>query len=63
MHQQTYLTPEGAAKLQAELTELTGPRREELSRRLRSAIQIKGCLFSWYGRACDLFDWWEIWYS
>jgi transcription elongation factor GreA len=40
MHQQTYLTPEGAAKLQAELTELTGPRREELSKRLRSAIQM-----------------------
>src|SRR5512132_3057909 len=35
-----YLTPEGAAKLRAELTELTGPRREELSRRLRSAIQM-----------------------
>jgi transcription elongation factor GreA len=42
MNQQkeTYLTPEGAAKLRAELTELTGPRREELSRRLRSAIQM-----------------------
>jgi transcription elongation factor GreA len=42
MNQQkeTYLTPEGAAKLKAELTELTGPRREELSRRLRSAIQM-----------------------
>jgi transcription elongation factor GreA len=40
MNQQTYLTPEGAARLQAELAELTGPRREELSRRLRSAIQM-----------------------
>jgi transcription elongation factor GreA len=40
MNQQTYLTPEGAAKLKAELTELTGPRREELSKRLRSAIQM-----------------------
>ena len=40
MHQQTYLTPEGAEKLKAELIELTGPRREELSRRLRSAIQM-----------------------
>ena len=40
MTQQTYLTPEGAAKLQAELTELTGPRREELAQRLRSAIQM-----------------------
>lgn len=40
MNQQTYLTPEGAAKLQAELTELTGPKREELSKRLRSAIQM-----------------------
>jgi transcription elongation factor GreA len=40
MTHQTYLTPEGAAKLRAELTELTGPRREELSKRLRSAIQM-----------------------
>jgi transcription elongation factor GreA len=38
--QHTYLTPEGAAKLKAELAELTGPRREELSERLRSAIQM-----------------------
>ena len=37
---QMYLTPEGAAKLQEELKELTGPRREELSKRLRSAIQM-----------------------
>lgn len=40
MHQQMYLTPEGAERLQAELKELTGPRREELARRLRSAIQM-----------------------
>ncbi|HMB25262.1 MAG: transcription elongation factor GreA [Chloroflexota bacterium] len=40
MPQQTYLTPEGAAKLKAELAELTGPRREELAQRLRSAIQM-----------------------
>ena len=40
MNQQMYLTPEGAAKLKAELAELTGPRREELSKRLRSAIQM-----------------------
>ena len=40
MSHQTYLTPEGAAKLREELKELTGPRREELSRRLRSAIQM-----------------------
>jgi transcription elongation factor GreA len=38
--QQSYLTPEGEAKLKAELAELTGPRREELSQRLRSAIQM-----------------------
>lgn len=38
--QHTYLTQEGAKKLQAELAELTGPRREELARRLRSAIQM-----------------------
>ena len=40
MTRQTYLTPEGEAKLKAELKELTGPRREELSKRLRSAIQM-----------------------
>jgi len=41
MTQQThYLTPEGEAKLRAELKELTGPRREELAGRLRSAIQM-----------------------
>ena len=40
MHQQMYLTPEGAERLQAELKELTGPRREELAQRLRSAIQM-----------------------
>jgi transcription elongation factor GreA len=40
MNQPTYLTPEGEAKLRAELEELKGPRREELSKRLRSAIQM-----------------------
>ncbi len=35
-----YLTPEGEARLKAELAELTGPRREELAQRLRSAIQM-----------------------
>jgi transcription elongation factor GreA len=35
-----YLTPEGEAKLKAELADLTGPRREELAKRLRSAIQM-----------------------
>lgn len=34
-----YLTAEGQARLQAELTELKGPRRQELSARLRAAIQ------------------------
>src|SRR5512138_1515737 len=37
---QTYLTREGEQKLAAELAELTGPRREELAQRLRSAIQM-----------------------
>ena len=40
MPEPTYLTPEGHAKLKAELEELKGPRREELSKRLRSAIQM-----------------------
>ena len=38
--QPTYLTQEGEKKLKAELAELTGPRREELAKRLRSAIQM-----------------------
>ncbi len=40
MPEPTYLTPEGEAKLKAELEELKGPRRKELSVRLRSAIQM-----------------------
>jgi len=40
MAQLNYLTPEGKAKLKAELAELKGPRRQELARRLRSAIQM-----------------------
>ena len=35
-----YLTPEGEARLKAELVDLTGPRREDLAQRLRSAIQM-----------------------
>ena len=37
---QQYLTPEGEDKLRAELAELKGPRREDLSKRLRAAIQM-----------------------
>src|SRR5512146_1006510 len=40
MPEPTYLTPEGEEKIRKELEELKGPRREELSRRLRSAIQM-----------------------
>ncbi len=40
MIQPNYLTAEGEAKLNAELQELKGPKREELSKRLRSAIQM-----------------------
>ena len=40
MKQRTYLTPEGETKLRVELEELTGPRREELAKRLRAAIQM-----------------------
>ena len=40
MTQPNYLTPEGEAKLQAELEALKGPRRDELAQRLRSAIQM-----------------------
>lgn len=34
-----YLTKEGEARLRAELAELKGPRRDQLSKRLRIAIQ------------------------
>jgi len=40
MPEPTYLTAEGEEKIRKELEELKGPRREELSRRLRSAIQM-----------------------
>lgn len=40
MDQATYLTEEGEKKLRAELEHLTGTVREELSKRLRSAIQM-----------------------
>ena len=38
--QPTFLTAEGAAKLEAELEDLKGPQREAISRRLRDAIQM-----------------------
>ena len=40
MKEATYLTAEGAARLRAELEDLTGPKRIELAARLRSAIQM-----------------------
>jgi transcription elongation factor GreA len=40
MSHQTYLTAEGEAKLKIELEQLKGPHRDELSKRLRSAIQM-----------------------
>jgi transcription elongation factor GreA len=36
----TYLTADGAAKLEAELKDLKGPQREALARRLHEAIQM-----------------------
>lgn len=39
MSEQPYLTAEGAERLKAELAQLKGPAREELAKRLRSAIQ------------------------
>jgi transcription elongation factor GreA len=35
----TYLTTEGAKKLRAELEQLRGPRRDEMAKRLRHAVQ------------------------
>ena len=40
MPEPTYLTPEGEDKLKKELEELKGPRRQELAKRLRAAIQM-----------------------
>lgn len=40
MAEPTYLTPEGAARLKLELETLKGPRRLEIAKRLRSAIQM-----------------------
>lgn len=40
MSEQPYLTAEGAARLKAELEQLKGPEREEIAKRLRSAIQM-----------------------
>jgi transcription elongation factor GreA len=40
MSEPAYLTVEGEAKLRAELDELKGPKRKEIARRLRSAIQM-----------------------
>jgi transcription elongation factor GreA len=40
MEQEIYLTSEGAKKLEAELEELKGPKRDEMAKRLRSAIQM-----------------------
>jgi transcription elongation factor GreA len=40
MEEELFLTSEGAAKLKAELEELEGPRRQEMAKRLRSAIQM-----------------------
>ncbi len=39
MNKPSYLTKEGAEKLRTELEHLKGPAREELAKRLRSAIQ------------------------
>ncbi|MFC2053695.1 transcription elongation factor GreA [Chloroflexota bacterium] len=39
MNEQPYLTAEGAERLKSELAQLTGPEREDLAKRLKSAIQ------------------------
>ena len=40
MNEPLILTPTGKAKLEKELAELKGPRRDEISRRLKSAIEM-----------------------
>jgi len=39
MNEQMYLTSEGATRLKEELEQLKGPKREEMAKRLRAAIQ------------------------
>jgi transcription elongation factor GreA len=39
VNREWFLTPEGEAKLRAELAELSGPGREALAQRLRQAVQ------------------------
>lgn len=40
MSEQPYLTTEGAQRMKEELVQLKGPDRDEIARRLRSAIQM-----------------------
>jgi transcription elongation factor GreA len=40
MPEKIYLTAEGEAKIKAELEDLSGPQRDALAKRLRSAIQM-----------------------
>jgi transcription elongation factor GreA len=40
MEQEIYLTIEGAEKLKKELEELKGPKRQDMAKRLRAAIQM-----------------------
>lgn len=40
MGEQQYLTAEGAERLRQELSQLKGPKRDEIAKRLRSAIQM-----------------------
>jgi transcription elongation factor GreA len=40
MSEPTYLTQDGIDKLEAELEELKGPKRNDLAKRLRSAVQM-----------------------
>lgn len=40
MPERNYLTPDGAVKLKKELDDLKGPKRKDLAKRLRDAIQM-----------------------
>jgi transcription elongation factor GreA len=40
VNDQHYLTPDGAAKMSAELEQLKGPERQSIAKRLRDAIQM-----------------------
>ena len=52
MGEQQYLTSEGADRLRNELNQLKGPAREDLAKRLRSAIRTSPHGVNPHGNSC-----------